>query len=148
MAFAKESAVGIFVLVGLLAVSYLTIKLGRMEVFSGSGYTVSAQFASVAGLRTGANVEISGVQVGRVAGIHLNQENFMAVVELRLDEGLNLSDDSNASIKTSGLIGDKYISLTPGGAEGNLKPGSIITDTESSLDLEALIGKVVFGGVN
>lgn len=147
MTFAKESIVGVFVVLGLVCVSYLTIKLGRMEVFDSSGYTVTARFSSVMGLRTGANVEIAGVPVGRVTSIRLDPQTFMADVDLRINDGVNLSDDVMASVKTSGLIGDKYISLAPGGSDTPLKNGDTITDTEPTLDLEALIGKVVFGGV-
>ena len=147
MTFAKESIVGVFVVLGLVCVSYLTIKLGRMEVFDSSGYTVTARFSSVTGLRTGANVEIAGVPVGRVTSIRLDPQTFMADVDLRINDGVNLSDDVMASVKTSGLIGDKYISLAPGGSDTPLKNGETITDTEPTLDLEALIGKVVFGGV-
>ena len=147
MTFAKESIVGVFVVLGLVCVSYLTIKLGRMEVFDSSGYTVTARFSSVTGLRTGANVEIAGVPVGRVTSIRLDPQTFMADVDLRINDGVNLSDDVMASVKTSGLIGDKYISLAPGGSDTPMKNGDTITDTEPTLDLEALIGKVVFGGV-
>ena len=147
MTFAKESIVGIFVVLGLVCVGYLTIKLGRMEVFDSSGYTVTARFTSVTGLRTGANVEIAGVPVGRVSAIRLDPETFLAYVDLRINDGVKLSDDVMASVKTSGLIGDKYISIAPGGSSTLLKNGDTITDTEPTLDLEALIGKVVFGGV-
>lgn len=147
MSYAKESIVGIFVLIGLLCVGYLTIKLGRMELFDTKGYSVSARFTSVAGLRNGANVEIAGVGVGRVSSITLDPKTFMALVEMRINEGVEISDDSMAAIKTSGLIGDKYVSLSPGGSETMLKRGGIITDTEPVMDLENLIGKYVFGGV-
>lgn len=147
MTFAKESIVGVFVVLGLVCVSYLTIKLGRMEVFDSSGYTVTARFSSVTGLRMGASVEIAGVAVGRVTSIRLDPETFMAEVDLRINDGVSLGDDVMASVKTSGLIGDKYISLAPGGSDTPLKDGDTITDTESALDLESLIGKVVFGGV-
>jgi len=143
----RNAVIGVFVAIGLACTGYLTIKLGRMEVFGNSGYTVSAKFTSVAGLRVGATVEIAGVSIGRVSSIRLNSEDFSAMVDMRIDEGVPLSEDSMASVKTSGLIGDKYIAITPGGADEKLAGGSVITDTESSLDLESLIGKVVFGGV-
>ena len=148
MSFTKESLVGVFVLIGLLCVAYLTIKLGRMEVFSSDGYVVTARFSSVAGLRVGANVEIAGVPIGRVSAIRLDPATYSADVDLRLNDDVKLSDDSMASVKTSGLIGDKYISMAPGGSSEMLKQGSLITDNEPTLDLEALIGKMVFGGVN
>ena len=147
MSAAKTTVIGVFVLIGLVCVSYLTIKLGRMEVLGDKGYTVSARFSSVAGLRVGASVEIAGVSVGKVSAIRLDTSDYTAYVDLHINEGVPISKDSMASVKTSGLIGDKYISITPGGAEETLRQGSVISDTEPALDLEALIGKVVFGGV-
>ncbi|WP_298067999.1 outer membrane lipid asymmetry maintenance protein MlaD [uncultured Mailhella sp.] len=147
MSAAKTTVIGVFVLIGLICVSYLTIKLGRMEVLGDKGYTVSARFSSVAGLRVGASVEIAGVSVGKVSAIRLDTNDYTAYVDLHINEGVPISEDSMASVKTSGLIGDKYISITPGGAEETLRQGSVISDTEPALDLEALIGKVVFGGV-
>ncbi len=143
----KQSAVGIFVLIGLLCVGYLTIKLGRMELFGSNGYSITAQFSSVSGLRNGANVEISGVQVGRVTKISLDSSSYLAQVTMQIDNGISLSDDTMASIKTSGLIGDRFVELTPGGSTDTLAEGSIITDTEPPVDLIALISKYVFGSI-
>jgi len=145
--FGKQSMVGIFVLIGLLCVGYLTIKLGKMEIFGQKGYTITAQFASIAGLRNGANVEIAGVSVGRVTNIYIDVETYMAQVDMRIDENILLSEDTMAAVKTSGLIGDKYIGLEPGGADELLINGSLIIDTESTIDIESLISKFVFGGV-
>ena len=103
----KEVLVGLFVLIGLLCTAYLTIKLGRMEIGGGDGYTLQARFTSVSGLRTGAEVEIAGVRVGRVARIELDPSDAMAIVTLQLDKQVKLTDDVIASVKTSGLIGDK-----------------------------------------
>lgn len=147
MSAAKTTIIGIFVVIGLACMTYLTIKLGRMEVLGDNGYTVTARFSSVAGLRVGANVEIAGVAIGRVSAIRLDTSDYTAHVDMRINEGIPLSEDVMASVKTSGLIGDKYISITPGGSEDLLEPGSLISDTEPTLDIEALIGKVVFGGV-
>lgn len=143
----KETAVGLFVLIGLICVAYLTVKLGRMEIFNGDGYTVYARFASVTGLRPGAEVEIAGVRVGRVTSIGLDKKQPSAVVALRIDDGVRLTDDVIASVKTSGLIGDKYISLEPGGTGEVLRSGDTIIDTESSVDIEKLISNYVFGKV-
>ena len=143
----KEVLVGLFVLIGLLCTAYLTVKLGRMEIGGGDGYTLQARFTSVSGLRVGAEVEIAGVRVGRVARIELDPAEAMAVVTLQLDKQVKLTDDVIASVKTSGLIGDKYIDLQPGGVGDPLGPGDTITDTESAVDLEALISKYVFGKV-
>lgn len=144
--YSMEFVVGIFVLIGLCCLGYLTVKLGKMEVFGNDGYTVTANFSSVSGLKTGASVEIAGVPVGKVTGIDLNRA-YAATVSLLINNGVELSDDSIASVKTSGLIGDKYISLSLGGSSDMLKPGEEITETESAVDIEALISKYVFGGV-
>jgi phospholipid/cholesterol/gamma-HCH transport system substrate-binding protein len=138
--------VGLFMLIGLVCLGYLTVRLGKLEVFSTKGYTVQAKFASVSGLKTGASVEISGVPVGKVKAITLNNK-FMAVVDLLINNGIELTDDSIASIKTSGLIGDKYVSVSVGGSETMLTDGGEISETESSMDIESLISKYVFGGV-
>lgn len=144
--YSLEFAVGIFVLIGLMCLGYLTVKLGKMEVFGTDGYTVTARFTSVAGLRAGAAIEIGGVPVGKVTGISL-AGNYAADVTLLINNGVELSDDSIASVKTSGLIGDKYISISVGGSPDMLAHGGEITETESAVDIEALISKYVFGGV-
>lgn len=156
--YSLEFVVGIFVLVGLICVAYLTVKLGKMEMFSSKGYMVTAKFSSITGLRVGAAVELSGVQVGKVTGISLYESlppgvaagyagpvNYRAEVTMQLQEGLVLADDSIASVKTSGLIGDKYISLSVGGSPDLIEQGGEITETESTVDLESLISKYAFG---
>lgn len=144
--YSLEFAVGIFVLIGLVCLGYLTIKLGKMEVFGTDGYTITARFASITGLKTGASVEIAGVPVGKVTGITL-ATNYAADVSLLINNSIELSDDSIASVKTSGLIGDKYISISLGGSPDTLADGGEITETESAVDIEALISKYVFGDV-
>ncbi len=101
----KQSAVGIFVLIGLICLGYLTVKLGKMEILGSNTYTVEAQFSSVQGLRNGANVEISGVQVGRVSAIELDTETYTAKISMKINNTVALSEDTMAAIKTSGLIG-------------------------------------------
>ncbi len=142
----RNIAVGVFVLIGLLCTAYLTVKLGRMEVFDTHSFQLQARFSSVAGLRVGAGVELAGVHVGRVSAIHLTP-TFQAVVTLALDEEIQLTDDTIASIKTSGLIGDKYVSLAPGASDLLLSNGDEIVDTEAPVDLESLLSKFAFGGV-
>lgn len=143
----KESLVGVFVLAGLLCVGYLTVRLGQMQVLGGDGYTLRARFASVTGLRQGADVEIAGVPVGAVAGIELEQTTGAAIVFMRIRPEVTLADDTIASVKTAGLIGDRYIKLSPGGGEAQLKDGEAIAETESAIDLEELISKYIFGKV-
>lgn len=145
--FGKQSMVGIFLLISLICVGYLSIKLGKMEIFGQKGYTITAQFGSIAGLRNGANVEIAGVAVGRVTKIYIDTETYMALVDMLINENISLSEDTMAAVKTSGLIGDKYIGLEPGGTDELLTAGAIIVDTESTVDIESLISKFVFGGV-
>ena len=148
--YARDTFAGIFVIIGLICIAYLTIKLGKIELTSSNGYTVYARFSSIAGLRAGAGVEVAGVNVGKVTTISLEQtdEGSLAVVSMRINKGVELTDSCIASVKTSGLIGDKYISLSPGGTLDMLKDGSEIVDTESALDIEALIKKYVFGDIS
>jgi phospholipid/cholesterol/gamma-HCH transport system substrate-binding protein len=138
-------AVGIFVVLGMLALGYLSIKLGRVAIFSGGGYLVSAEFPSVGGLRPGASVEIAGVEVGRVESIGL--ADYQAHVVLRVNPEVKLQDDSIASIKTKGLIGEKFIRISPGASENLIPPNGRIREVEAPVDLEELISKYVFGKV-
>lgn len=140
-----ETAVGVFVLIGLVCVAYLTIKLGKMEWFGDDFYTLNARFTSVSGLKTGAQVDMAGVEIGQVGDIQLDNDRQMAIVQMKIRQGVVLTDDVIASVKTSGLIGDKYIKLTPGGSDRVLKSGDMIIETESALDIEELVSKYVFG---
>ena len=142
-----EIAVGIFVLLGILSVGYLTIRLGKMELLGDNTYAVYAHFQSVSGLNAGASVEIAGVQIGQVGSISLSNEEKVAIVKMKIKKEVVLRDDVIASVKTSGLIGDKFIKLSPGGSDQTLGPGDTIIETESAIDLEELISKYVFGGV-
>jgi phospholipid/cholesterol/gamma-HCH transport system substrate-binding protein len=142
-----ETAVGLFVLIGILCVGYLTVKLGKMEILGKDYYSVNAQFDSVTGLKVGANVEMAGVPIGKVEAIALDSERQVARVRLKIQQSVVLTDDTIASVKTAGMIGDKYIKLSPGGSDLILKAGDTIIETESALDLEELISKYVFGGL-
>ncbi len=144
--FSVEFVVGIFIVVGFLAIAYMTINLGGV-IMPGNRFThVYAQFNSVTGLKKGAQVEIAGVPVGKVNRIYLDEDE-MATVELLIDPKVKLQSDVIASVKTQGIIGDKYIKISPGGDDEYLKDGDRITETESAIDLEELISKYVFGGV-
>jgi len=142
-----ETAVGLFVLIGILCVGYLTVRLGKMEILGNDYYSVNAQFDSVTGLKVGANVEMAGVPIGKVEAIALDSERQVARVRLKIQQSVVLTDDTIASVKTAGMIGDKYIKLSPGGSDLILKAGDTIIETESALDLEELISKYVFGGL-
>ncbi len=145
--FHYETVAGIFVLIGLVCVGYMSVKLGRVKLLGGDSYPLYARFSSVSGLRVGNPVEMLGIQVGEVAGFRLDQEKQMVMVEFKIAQGINVYEDAIASIKTSGLIGDRYVSLDAGGSGLILKPGGVITQTESPVDLSDLIGKYVFGDV-
>lgn len=140
-----EVLVGIFVVVGVIALGYLSIKLGKLEVLGSSGYDVAAEFTDIGGLKAGAAVEIAGVEVGRVTSIKL--KDYEALVTIRMHGDVKLQDDSIASVKTKGLIGEKFVSISPGGSDKLLGPGGRIRDTESAVDFEKLISQYIFGKV-
>src|SRR5574341_1198096 len=140
-----ELIVGVFVLVGLACLAYLSIKLGKLEVIGRDVYEVEAQFDTASGLKPGASVEIAGVEVGRVRDIGLKDDR--AAVLLVVNNGVKLYSDTIASIKTRGIIGEKFLALSPGGGGDPLKPGDTIRDTESGLDLEQLVSQYVHGKV-
>ncbi|MCF8104370.1 MAG: outer membrane lipid asymmetry maintenance protein MlaD [Desulfohalobiaceae bacterium] len=142
-----ETSVGIFVVLSLLCVGYLTVKLGKVELLGAEYFPLKARFTSVTGLRTGNEVSISGVKVGQVSRITLDKEDFVSIVTMKIDKEIKISDDSMASIKTSGLIGDKYISISPGGSGMYLEPGEMILDTQPPIDIGELVSKYVFGNV-
>ena len=141
-----ELVVGVFVLVGIISLGYLSIKLGKLEIIGGDLYEVEALFNSASGLKPGATVEIAGVEVGRVKTISLKEDR--AMVKLAVQNGTKLYSDTIASIKTRGIIGEKFLALSPGGGGDPLKPGDIIRDTEAGLDLEELVSQYVHGKVN
>ncbi|MGO9612128.1 MAG: outer membrane lipid asymmetry maintenance protein MlaD [Dissulfurispiraceae bacterium] len=144
--FDLELAVGFFLLIGILCLGYISIKLGRLEVIGGNMYTVYAAFEKIGGMKSGAVVEIAGVEVGKVKSVRLDQR-YEAVVGLTIQQGIKVQEDAIASVKTKGLIGEKYIQITPGGSEKFIADGGKIRETESALDIEELISKYVFGKV-
>ena len=142
-----DTCVGIFVLIGIACVGYLTVKLGQMDWIGQNHYSIFANFDSITGLRKGGQIEMAGVQIGHIADISLDLEKQIAVVEMKIQNEVVLTDDVIASVKTAGLIGDKYIKLSSGGSDEILQPGDLITETESALDVEEMVSKYVFGGV-
>lgn len=143
-----ELSVGIFVLIGLAAVAYLTLRIGGGRVANGDTYSLDARFTNASGLKTGSSVRVAGVTIGNVTAVRLNYDDMVAIVSFRLPKDLKLDDDTVAAIKSAGLIGEKFISLKPGGSGLPLKPGSMIVDTESSIDLEDIIARFAFGTVD
>ena len=140
-----EFVVGLFVLVGILCLGYLAIKLGKLELVGGNYYELQADFSSSAGLKKGASIEIAGVEVGRVKNIGLKDNQ--AQVVLAIQEGIVVYDDAIASIKTRGIIGEKYLGLSPGGAGEPLREGETIVDTESGVDLEQVVSQFIHGNI-
>ena len=146
--YAMETTVGIFVVIGLLCIGYMTVKLGNIGFLGEDTYPLIARFSSVQGLRDGSSVEMLGIDIGRVQKLTMDQKRQLAVVEFRIKKGIKIYDDAIASIKTEGLIGDRYVSIDPGGASDELlKPGGVITETNSPTDIQELISKYAFGNV-
>ena len=140
-----ELIVGIFVLLGLLCLAYLAINLGKLEIY-GEGYQIYAVFDNISGLKTGASVEVAGVSVGQVNSIHLTPM-YQARVGMKLHYGLKVHDDAIASVRTKGIIGDKFVKLSPGSSQKLIPAGGTIFNTESGIDLEELIGSYIHGKV-
>ena len=138
-----EIIVGFFVLVGLACLGYLAIKLGKLEVLGNSGYIVYADFSSVAGLKVGDPAEIAGVRIGRVEAMGLLDDR--ARLQLRIQDHVKIQEDAIASVRARGLIGDKFVLLTPGASDKIISPGGRIRETESPPDIADLIGKIVGG---
>ena len=138
-----EVVVGIFVLAGLICLGYLAIRLGKLELFGAHGYVVFADFVSVAGIKLGDPIEIAGVRIGKVEGIGLADDR--ARLTLRVNDGVKLQDDVIASVRARGLIGDKFVLVTPGASDKIIAPGGRIRETDSPPDIPDLIGKFVGG---
>lgn len=143
--FDTELSVGLFIIVGLICLGYLSVRLGKMEILGGEGYEVYAIFSNSGGLKTGASVLIAGVYVGRVKGIVL--EDYQARVVLSLQKEVKIQEDAIASIKTKGLIGEKYVEITAGGSEKIIGQGDRIRETQPAVDFEQLISNYVFGEI-
>lgn len=139
-----EIIVGSFLLAGFISFSWLAVKMGDIDPFANETYPVTARFTSISGLKEGSTIELAGVVVGKVSQIELDAGEYEAVVHLNIDKTVELTDDSIASIRTSGIIGDKFIKLTPGGSDILLEAGDEIDETESAISLEELVSKYIF----
>jgi phospholipid/cholesterol/gamma-HCH transport system substrate-binding protein len=133
-------------MIGLVCLAYVSLKLGDIHILGTDRYDVHARFSDVSGLKDSAPVTMAGVTVGQVKSIAL--ERGQARVTFFIDGDVKLEEDVIASIKTSGIIGDKYISLSPGASDDYIQPGGIIRETRPPLDIESLLGKFVFGGID
>jgi phospholipid/cholesterol/gamma-HCH transport system substrate-binding protein len=142
---AMDLGVGVFVLIGLVALGWMSVKLGRVDLLGTRGYVVSADFPTVGGLKAGSTIEIAGVEVGRVDRIVLR--DYQAHVIMMIQPGVKLQDDSIASIKTKGLIGERYVRISPGGSDKIIPPNGRIREVEPPVDIEELLSKYIFGKV-
>ncbi len=133
--------VGIFGIAGIAALAILSLRLGRITVVPGPGYVLHAKFDDVAGLKSGDDVEIAGVKVGRVVRISL--DGARARVEMRIAEGVQIDDEAMAAVKTAGIIGDKYVSIALGAGEESLGDAAVIRETQSAFVLEDAIGRLI-----
>ncbi len=138
-----EFIVGLFFIIGILAIIYLSVRMTSYELKINKGYEVKAIFDNSGGLNAGANVEVAGVPVGSVKKIYL--EDYRAVLLLQIRESVQIPDDSMASIKTQGLLGEKFLEITPGASDDFIPPNGEIIDTQSPLDIEKAMGKFIFG---
>ncbi len=145
--YSNETIVGIFVVLGLAAISFMAVRLGNVSFLGDNTYALYAPFNSVSGLRVGNSIEMLGMEVGRVAAFKMDQDKQQAIVELRIQKGIEVFDDAIASIKTAGLIGDKYVEIDPGGGGDLLGSGDTIIETESPVDIMELVSKYAFGDV-
>ncbi len=139
-----ELLVGIFMLVGIIAITFLALRLGDVGLFNNDEYVIQARFTSASGLREGAYVEMAGVTVGKVKGIKFDPESYLAIVSISLPKVIKVPDDSIASIRTAGIIGDKFIKISAGGSDSYVEEGMEIMETEPSINLEELISKYIF----
>jgi phospholipid/cholesterol/gamma-HCH transport system substrate-binding protein len=141
-----ETWVGLFVVAGVAGIFFLAVKMGDVGVFKPETYTVKARFTSVSGLKEGGVVELAGVKVGKVANIELDPQAYEAVVALDVNTGVELQEDTVASIRTAGIIGDRFVKLSPGGSDLILEDGDEIIETESAISIEELVSKYIFEG--
>jgi phospholipid/cholesterol/gamma-HCH transport system substrate-binding protein len=140
-----ETLVGLFVLLGFAALLFLALKAANLGNFStGDSYALNARFDNIGGLKVRAPVRSAGVTVGRVTAITLDSKTYQGVVSMEIRRGVQFPKDSSAKILTAGLLGDQYVGLEPGAADANLAAGATITQTQSALVLENLIGQVLF----
>lgn len=141
-----ETLVGLFVLLGVAALLFVALKAANLGNFSGNGesYILQARFDNIGGLKARAPVRSAGVVVGRVTSIKLDPKTYQGVVTLQMNAGVEFPKDSSAKILTSGLLGDQYIGIEPGADDKNFEPGTVITQTQSAVVLENLIGQMLF----
>jgi len=141
-----EFFVGLFMAIGILCMAFLSIRIARNEFATAGGYEVKAVFSNCNGIRSGSPISIAGVEIGRVQQVSL--QDYEATVTLTIQRGVVLQKDAIASIKTKGMIGEKYIEITPGADDQPITDGGSLRDTQSAMDLEGLISKYVQGNIS
>jgi len=141
-----QLAVGFFMLIGIFSLAYLSIRLGKLETMSGGSYTVHADFINAAGVKEGTVVEIAGIEVGKVVNLSLTKD-YRASVTFAIKKSVAIQEDASASIRTKGLIGEKFVQISPGASDKLIPDGGKITETESVTDIEELISRYIFGKV-
>lgn len=140
-----EMGVGLFMVVGIICLGYLSIRMGKLEIMGGNTYDITAVFSNSGGIKTGSSVVIAGVDIGRVKEITLSE--YQASLVLSIPVEIKIQEDAIASVKTKGLIGEKFIDITPGGSEEILKSGDRLRETQPAIDMEQLISNFVFGKI-
>ncbi len=136
--------VGLFMLFGMATMAYLSVTIAGVSGYSDDSYQLVAKFDSSSGLKEGAFIEIAGVKAGKVISIELDKESFESIAVFVFDSGVILAEDTIASIRTSGIIGDKFVKISPGASDDLLKSGDEIIETESSISIEELVSKYIF----
>lgn len=140
-----EITTGLFMVIGLVCMGYLAVQMGDVNLLGKKTYSLKARFTSVSGLKEGSYVEAAGVRVGKVSKIEFVPGKYLATVTMQINDDVMVNEDATASIRTAGIIGDKFVKISPGGSDTYLKPGMEITETEPSINLEELISKYIFG---
>ena len=137
-----EISVGVFMILGITCLVYLSVNLGNVDLFGSDSFIIDARFGSIEGLEVAASVEIAGVPVGKVKKITLEDNEALVLMEIK--NGTQITDDTIASIRTKGVIGDKFVKLSPGGSDDVLGNNDSLMDTESAISLEELVSKYIF----
>ncbi len=140
-----EMSVGIFVFLGLLSIGWLALKIGQVGGIGSSGYTLTADFDDAGGVRNGSDIMMAGVIIGRVDKVTLTNSDHATMI-LRIHDNIKIDEGAFASVRTKGIIGDRYIRITQGEEESFLTAGDKIEETESAINIEDLISKYIFSG--
>ena len=139
-----EILVGIFILIGIITITFLALRMGDFGLLNNTQYIIKAEFTSASGLKKGAHVEMAGVSVGKVKNIIFNPKTYLAEVFIAIENNIKVPEDSTASIRTAGIIGDKFLKISAGGSETIIEKNMSIVETEPSINLEELISKYIF----